>query len=77
MDESTLTDESLPVEKTNETMPENILLADRRNIAFASILVTYGQATVIAIATGNRTEIGKVSELLAEAPDLQTLIIIV
>jgi Ca2+-transporting ATPase len=71
-DESSLTGESLPVEKSAETLPIETTLADRRNMAYASSLVTYGQAAGIVVATGDRTELGKISELIAAAPDLQT-----
>jgi Ca2+-transporting ATPase len=71
-DESALTGESLPVEKTSETLLPETVLADRRNMLYASSLITYGQATGFTIATGDRTELGKISELIATAPDLQT-----
>jgi cation-transporting ATPase F len=71
-DESSLTGESLPVEKSTATLSFETTLADRINMAYASSLVTYGQAAGIVVATGDRTELGKISELIAEAPDLQT-----
>jgi len=71
-DESSLTGESLPVEKISSILPKETTLADRRNMAYASSLVTYGQAEGIVTATGDRTEVGAISELIAAAPDLQT-----
>ena len=71
-DESALTGESLPVEKLTEALPAETTLADRRNMAYASSLVTYGQAEGIVVATGDRTELGAISGLIAAAPDLQT-----
>ncbi|HPC42031.1 MAG TPA: cation-transporting P-type ATPase [Spirochaetota bacterium] len=71
-DESALTGESLPVDKIAEALPKDTTLADRRNMAFASSLVTYGQAEGIVTATGDRTEVGAISGLIAAAPDLQT-----
>jgi cation-transporting P-type ATPase F len=72
VDESALTGETLPVEKTAEILLPETVLADRRNMAYASSLITYGQAAGVAIATGDGTELGKISELIASAPDLQT-----
>ncbi|MBP7737535.1 MAG: cation-transporting P-type ATPase [Spirochaetes bacterium] len=71
-DESALTGESLPAEKTAEPLAEDTTLADRRNMAYASSLVTYGQGEGIVVATGDGTELGAISGLIAAAPDLQT-----
>jgi len=71
-DESALTGESVPVEKSAGTLPAETVLADRRNMAYASSLVTYGQAGGYVVATGDHTELGKISELIASAPSIQT-----
>ena len=71
-DESALTGESLPAEKQAEELAPETTLADRRNLAYCSTLVTYGTATGIVIATGKTTEIGKISELIANSHDLKT-----
>ena len=70
--EAALTGESLPVEKTEIPLPAETVLADRRNLAFASALVTYGQAKGVVVATGDRTEVGRISELIQTAEDLST-----
>ena len=72
IDESTLTGESVPVKKKRGVLAHDTVLADRRNMAYASTLVTYGQGTGVVVATGNATEVGRISELIAAAPDLQT-----
>ena len=36
-------------------------IGDRKDMAFMSTLATYGRATGVAIATGMKTEIGKVA----------------
>ncbi|MFO7570472.1 MAG: HAD-IC family P-type ATPase, partial [Smithellaceae bacterium] len=72
VDESALTGESVPVVKKEEVMDPDTILADRRNMAYAGTLVTYGQAQAVIIATGDRTETGRISELIAQATDLST-----
>jgi ATPase, P-type (transporting), HAD superfamily, subfamily IC len=47
-------------------------LADRVTMAYASTLVTYGQGAGIVVATGDATEVGRISRLIATAHDLQT-----
>ncbi len=71
--EAALTGESTSVEKTAETQlaPET-LLADRANMAYASTLVTYGQGRGVVVATGDHTEIGRISEMISAAPSLET-----
>jgi magnesium-transporting ATPase (P-type) len=60
--ESPLTGEPDSVEKTNAPLLEDtIALAEQRNIAFASTSVTSGSGKGIVIATGEATEIGKIS----------------
>ena len=70
--EAALTGESLPVEKSDAPLSAETSLADRRNLAFASTLVTYGQAKGLVIATGDATEVGRISELIHTAEDLST-----
>ncbi|MHB8057746.1 MAG: cation-transporting P-type ATPase [Desulfuromonadaceae bacterium] len=72
IDESTLTGESVPVQKQSGQQPKDTLLADRLNMAYSSTLVTYGIATGVVVATGNSTEIGRINELISSADILAT-----
>ena len=72
VDESVLTGESLPARKKTGTLAQDTVLADRLNMAYASTLVTYGQGTGVVVATGNRTEVGRISELIAATDVLET-----
>ncbi len=72
VDESALTGESVPVIKKEETLDPETILADRRNMAYAGTLVTYGQARAVVVATGDKTETGRISELISSAADLST-----
>jgi len=71
--EAALTGESLPVEKSAGLFaPHDAILAERLNMAYASTLVTYGAATGVVVATGDGTEVGRISQLIASAAELET-----
>ncbi len=72
IDEAMLTGESVPVEKTVEPAREDAPLGDRRCLAFSGTLVTYGQGTGVVVETGPRTEIGRISAMLAQVHTLTT-----
>ena len=72
IDESTLTGESVPVQKQSGMLPLDTQLADRVNMAYSSTLVTCGTATGVVVATGNSTEVGRINELIASADILAT-----
>ncbi len=72
VDESALTGESVPVGKAEAPLPQDAVLADRRNMAYASTLVTYGQATGVVVGIGDCTEIGRISTMVSEADELAT-----
>ncbi len=72
IDESALTGESVPVQKHGDVVGLDTILAERRNLAFAGTLVTYGRAEGVVWATGDKTEMGRIAWLIAEATDLST-----
>ncbi|AGF79574.1 P-type ATPase, translocating [Desulfocapsa sulfexigens DSM 10523] len=72
VDESALTGESIPVEKRVEKLAQDTALAERINMAYASSMVTYGQGIGIVTATGDHTEVGRISRLISSAQDLAT-----
>ncbi|MBW1671453.1 MAG: cation-transporting P-type ATPase [Deltaproteobacteria bacterium] len=72
IDESTLTGESLPVQKEDVSLPEKTVLPDRRNMAYSSTLVTHGACRGLVIATGDHTEIGRINEMISSAEVLAT-----
>ncbi len=72
IDESALTGESVPVEKESGILEEDAVLADRRNMAYSTTLVTYGTGSGVVVATGDRTELGRISEMISSAEVLAT-----
>ncbi len=59
--ESSLTGESVPVDKTAQPSQKDSLLAERKNILYCTTSVTNGQAKAIITTTGMNTEIGKIA----------------
>ena len=69
IEESALTGESVPVEKTSEKPEvEKTAVGERKNEAFMSTLVTAGRGEGIVTATGMQSEIGKVASMIRAVP---------
>lgn len=72
LQEAVLTGESMPVDKTADAVDESTQLADRQCILYSGTLVTFGQASGVVIATGEETELGRISSLLSEVQEIST-----
>lgn len=70
--EAALTGESLPVEKTSATITGDVPIGDRVNMAFSSCSVTYGRGVGVVVATGEKTEVGKIAAMIKSVPDMRT-----
>lgn len=71
--ESSMTGESVPVEKASAALPDqDIPLGDRINMAYSSGVVTFGHGKGIVTGTGMDTEIGKIAHMLGGESDTQT-----
>ena len=73
IDESALTGESHPVDKTIPALEENGLpLGDRTNMAFKGTLITRGRGRGLVVATGMQSELGHIAGMLQEAELVRT-----
>jgi len=72
IEQAVLTGESVPVKKTSKIMPEEASLSERKNMAYASTTVIYGRGEGIVIATGMKSEVGKIAGMIQEFEDKET-----
>ncbi len=70
--EAALTGESVPVEKTSAVLQPDTQLPDRLNMLFSGTLIASGKAHAIAVATGEKTQIGKIAQLTAQGEEPKT-----
>ena len=70
--ESAMTGESVPVDKTDIVIEGDVDLGDRKNILFSSSLVTYGRGKGIVVETGMNTEVGKIAKMIDETEKSDT-----
>lgn len=75
VEESMLTGESADVNKKPEKVEQDAGIGDRHCMAFSGTLVTSGEAQGIVTATGEHTEIGKVSQMLSDVEEITTPLI--
>ena len=71
--ESSLTGESVPVEKvTNKLDGTDVGIGDRVNMLFSSSLITYGRGKGIVVETGMTTEVGKIAGMINSTQKQET-----
>jgi Ca2+-transporting ATPase len=73
VEESSLTGESVPVQKDAMAgVADDAPLGDRTNMLFVGTSIIRGKARAVVVATGARTELGKLSELIHRPRDRTT-----
>lgn len=72
IDEAILTGESLPVDKSFERVSEDTRLSERSSMAYSGTLITTGNGIGLVVATGDQTEIGKISRMLKRGAEFST-----
>ncbi|MGQ9832953.1 MAG: cation-translocating P-type ATPase [Candidatus Villigracilaceae bacterium] len=73
VEEASLTGESLPVQKNAASiLDKNVPLGDRKNTAFMGTTVSYGRGRGVVVATGMRTQLGLIAEMLQTVEEEET-----
>ena len=74
IEEAALTGESVPVNKTAETISAqgDVPLGDRKNMCYMGSTVVYGRGSAVITATGMDTEMGKIAGVLARTEQEET-----
>ncbi|WP_029031173.1 HAD-IC family P-type ATPase [Salinarimonas rosea] len=72
IEEAALTGESVPSEKSVHPVETDAQLGDRASMAYSGTMVTAGSGRGVVVATGGRTEIGRISGLLADVGEMTT-----
>ena len=71
-DESALTGESLPVEKSAGGATDSAALGDQNGRVFSGSFVTYGRGLFEVTSVGMQTEVGKIAGLIKNAEEKKT-----
>jgi Ca2+-transporting ATPase len=71
-DESTLTGESLGVDKAAVPIPVDTVLAERASMVYGSTFITHGNGLALVVNTGSTTEVGKIATTLGGMAERST-----
>lgn len=72
VEESMLTGESVPVDKTAHAIDKAVALGDRHNMLYLGSALSYGRAKAVVVATAMTSEMGKIANVLASAKEERT-----
>lgn len=69
VDESSLTGESIPVDKHSSTLSAEKQVYEQDNMLFQGTYILSGSTEAVVVETGNRTEYGKIADLASETKE--------
>ncbi|MCK4517301.1 HAD-IC family P-type ATPase, partial [Candidatus Babeliales bacterium] len=72
VEEAILTGESRAIEKNTRTITKEVSIGDRENMAFSGTYVISGKGEGVVVATGEKTELGKIAQLIMQTKEEQT-----
>jgi magnesium-transporting ATPase (P-type) len=72
VEESPLTGESTSVDKSTDPVDDDAVIGDQYSMAFSGTVVTFGKGTGVVTATGLKTELGKIKEMMSEVEEITT-----
>lgn len=72
VDESALTGESVPVQKSSDVLKENLIIQEQKNMLFLGTNIINGKCTGIVVSTGKNSELGKIALSLNEIDRIET-----
>lgn len=72
VDESTLTGESVSIEKNSNTLKENLIIQEQKNMLFQGSCITTGRCVGIVVNTAMNTELGKIASSISKKDNQET-----
>lgn len=72
IEESALTGESVPADKTTEAVETDAGVGDRHGMAYSGTLVAAGRGLGVVTGTGSATQIGQINTMIGEVETLAT-----
>jgi len=72
VDESMLTGESIPVSKEDTVLKKDVPISEMKNMVFFGTNVTMGTAKAVVVATGMKTQLGKIAKLVQKTEEETT-----